>query len=181
MTAVPVLAPLRIVPIPGPRLEPTPLPGHPFPREVPDTRFIQDPLDFARSAAPSAPEQTTVPAPEQPPGGPEPADPAEIIRPLATALVEVLAGRRPVVQLVRWTSPAVYAALSSRAAVAHRRRLTHPGGPVRVTVRRIVLSRPREGVAEVSIVVIDGTRVRAVAISLGVQCGRWIVEALQVG
>lgn len=196
MTAVPALAPLRIVPVPGPQLQPTPLPGQLFSGEADDSRFVQEPFDFAGPASP--PDEDT-PDGIHPRGtdgdldgtaeDARPAsralstdqDPAEIIRPLATALVEVLAGRRPVVQLVRWTSPTVYAALSSRATVAYRRRLTHPGGPVRVTVRRIVLTRPREGVAEVSIVVIDGNRVRAVAISLGIQAGRWIIEALQVG
>ncbi len=104
-----------------------------------------------------------------------------IIRPLATALVEVLAGRRPAVQLIRWTSPAVYAALTARAAVAYRRQRPDISAPVRVAVRRVVLSQPRTGVAEAAIVVIDGTRVRAVAIQLLSQSGRWSIEALQVG
>lgn len=191
MTAVPALAPLRIVPLPGPQLHHTPLPGQPYPWEpVDDGRFIQEPLDFAasddhsdegRTGVSSALDREAHDIDEGPRARPAAPDPAEIIRPLATALVEVLAGRRPVVQLVRWTSPAVYAALSARATVAYRRRLSRPGGPVRVTVRRIILSRPQDRVAEVSIVVIDGNRVRAVAISLGVQAGRWIIEALQVG
>lgn len=191
MTAVPALAPLRIVPLPGPRFHPAPLPGQPFSSEPDDRRFIQESLDFTGSDQPgrddptragSDPDHPETDDIDQAPGHRRVApDPAEIIRPLAIALVEVLAGRRPVVQLVRWTSPPVFAALSSRATVAYRRRLTQPGGPVRVTVRRIVLSRPQERVAEVSIVVIDGNRVRAIAISLGVQAGRWVIEALQVG
>lgn len=170
MSAAPALSPLRIVPIPGPRLYPAPLPGELFPEDDVDDRFVQDPFSF------DEPEEDEPPRPE-----PTLPDPVAIATPLAQALVEVLAGRRPVVQMVRWTSAAVYAALTARAAVAHRRRLTGGGRAVRVTVRRVVVTRPREDVAEVAIVVIDGSRVRAIAMQLRGAEGRWSVEALQVG
>lgn len=170
MSAVPALSPLRIVPIPGPRLYPAPLPGEPFPEDDVDDRFIQEPFSF------DEPEEDEPPRPE-----PTLSNPAAIATPLAQALVEVLAGRRPVVQMVRWTSPAVYAALTARASVAHRRRLADNGTPVRVAVRRVIVTRPRDDVAEVSIVVIDGSRVRAIAMQLRGADGRWVVEALQVG
>lgn len=170
MSAAPVLSPLRIVPIPGPRLYPAPLPGELFPEDDVDGRFIQDPFSF------DGPDEDEPPRPE-----PTLPDPAAIATPLAQALVEVLAGRRPVVQMVRWTSAAVYAALTARAAVAHRRRLTGGGRAVRVAVRRVVVTRPRDDVAEVAIVVIDGSRVRAIAMQMRGADGRWTVEALQVG
>lgn len=170
MTAVSALSPLRIVPVPRPRLEPAPLPGEPFPDDAPSGDYVQALLSF------DAGEQTTrLPTPQVLP------DLVDIIRPLATALVEVLAGRRPVVQLVRWTSPAVYAALTARASVAYRRELAHPRGPVRVAVRRVMLSQPCDDVAEAALVVIDGTRVRAIAIQLRSDSGRWSIEALHVG
>ena len=170
MSAVPALSPLRIVPIPGPRLMPAPLPGEPFPEDVVDGRFVQEPFLFDEldDDEPRRPEPTLP-------------DPQSVVTPLAQALVEVLAGRRPVVQMVRWTSPAVYAALTARASVAHRRRLADSRSAVRVTVRRIVLTRPREDVAEVAVVVIDGSRVRAIAMQLRGADGRWTIEAMQVG
>lgn len=170
MSAAPVLSPLRIVPIPGPRLYPAPLPGELFPEDDVDDRFIQDPFSF------DGPDEDEPPRPE-----PTLPDPAAIATPLAQALVEVLAGRRPVVQMVRWTSAVVYAALTARAAVAHRRRLAGGGRAVRVAVRRVVVTRPRDDVAEVAIVVIDGSRVRAIAMQMRGADGRWTVEALQVG
>lgn len=169
MSAHPALSPLRIVPIPRARLTPAPLPGEPFPEDYLDDRFVQDPLSFDDLD------------PEQLPQAAPLADPQTVAAPLAQALVEVLAGRRPVVQLVRWTSPEVYAALSARAAVAHRRRLGPTGSTVRVAVRRVIVTRPRDEVAEVAIVVIDGSRVRALAMQLRGAEGRWTIEALQVG
>ena len=174
MTAVPVLAPLRILPVPGPALEPSPLPGQPLRGVEADGGFVQGTLDFdahrvAYVSPPDVAHAATLP------------DPRDVIHPLATALVEVLAGTRPAVQLVRWTSPAVYAALTARSAVAARRRQGRPGGPVRVTVRRIMLTQPQPDIIEAAVVVIDGTRVRAIAVQLRGRAGRWMVEALQVG
>ena len=170
MTALPALSPLRIVPIPRARLHPAPLPGELFPADEVEHRFVQDPFCF------DEPDEDEPPRPD-----PSLPDPEPVATPLAQALVEVLAGRRPVVQMVRWASPAVYAALTARAAVAHRRRLAHGGSPVRVAVRRVIVTRPREDVAEVSVVVIDGSRVRAIAMQLRGADGRWTIEALQVG
>lgn len=172
MSAAPALSPLRVVPIPGPRLYPAPLPGEFLAEDEVDRRFVQEPLCFDEGRD----EEDEPPRPE-----PSLPDPGAIATPLAQALVEVLAGRRPVVQMVRWTSPAVYAAITARATVAHRRRLTTNGSGVRVAVRRVIVTRPREDVAEVSIVVIDGSRVRAIALQLRGANGRWTVEALQVG
>lgn len=170
MSAAPSLVPLRVLPMPGPRMSPTPLPGEPFPVEDCSPRFIQSSLAFDDIDVDDEPR----PVPPLP-------DPAPLAGPIAQALVEVLAGRRPVIQLVRWTSPAVYAALTTRAAVATRRRLSRPGSPVRVTVRRVIVTRPSDHVAEVAIVVIDGSRVRAIAFQLRGERGRWTVQALQVG
>jgi hypothetical protein len=172
MSAVPALSPLRIVPVPRPRLVPTPLPGQPFPEDEADDRFVQDHLGFDDHDE----EDLELRRPER-----DLPDPTPIAAAVATALVEVLAGRRPVVQLVRWTSPAVYAALTARATVAHRRRIGRTGPAVRVAVRRVIVTRPNAEVAEMSIVVIDGSRVRAIAVQLRGADGRWVIEALQVG
>lgn len=170
MTAVPALSPLTITPVPRPRMVPTPLPGEPFPEQGEDPRFIQEALRF-----------TDIDEDDTPRAMPALPDPAPLAGSIAQALVEVLAGRRPVIQLIRWTTPAVYAALSARSTVAQRRRRGDSGARSRVTVRRVVVRCPYEDVAEVAIVVIDGTRVRAIAARMRADHGRWIVDALQVG
>lgn len=171
MSAQPALSPLQIVPAPRPRFSPAPLPGHSYPPEDLDARFVQDWLEFDAEEDDEPTPRASSPLPH----------PESVAGPLAQALVEVLAGRRPVVQMVRWSSPAVYAALTARASVAHRRRMALRGTPVRVAVRRVIVTRPREEVAEVSIVVIDGTRVRAIAMQLRGIDSRWVIDALQVG
>lgn len=97
---------------------------------------------------------------------------------LAQAVVEVMTGSRPAPQLLRWTSPEVYAVLARRGAVSARRGM--PRGR-RATVRRVRVCEPRDGVAEACAVVVDGPRVRALAMRLVGLDGRWRIEALQVG
>jgi hypothetical protein len=96
---------------------------------------------------------------------------------IAQALVEVMAGVRPAPQVLRWTTPEVYAVVARRAAVSTRRQ----GATRRTVVRSIRVCEPADGVAEVSAVVLDGARVRALALRLVGLDGRWRVEALQVG
>lgn len=105
-------------------------------------------------------------------------DPADWAAHIAQALVEVMAGVRPAPQLLRWTTPEVYAAVARRAAVSVRRGMP----PTRRTVvRSLRVCEPADGVAEASAVVVDGGRVRALAMRLVGLDGRWRVEALQVG
>ena len=73
----------------------------------------------------------------------------------AQALVEVLAGDRPLAQLVRWTSSAVYDEVSGLIA-----------GP---------------GVAEICALVRRGARSTAVALRLEGLDGRWQCTALELG
>ncbi len=97
---------------------------------------------------------------------------------IGQALVEVLWGVRPAVQVVRWTSGEVQAVVARRSLVAARRG-TRPGRPP--VVRRVRVCEPADGVAEVSLVVVAGDRVRAVALRLTGLDGRWVVTELQVG
>jgi hypothetical protein len=111
-------------------------------------------------------------------------DPQEWGAHIAQALVEVMSGSRPAPQLLRWTVPEVYAVVARRAVVSARRAgtLRRSRDDVRRTVvRRVRVCEPADGVAEVSAVVVDGNRVRAVAFRMVGLDGRWRVEALQVG
>lgn len=105
-------------------------------------------------------------------------DPRDWAAHIAQALVEVMGGARPAPQLLRWTTPEVYAVVARRAAVSARRGMP----PTRRTVvRSLRVCEPADGVAEASAVVVDGGRVRALAMRLVGLDGRWRVEALQVG
>lgn len=106
------------------------------------------------------------------------------VRPLACklvqALVEVLAGVRPVAQLLHWTSTEVYESVQRRAAV--------PGGwpprsgpPVRVRVHSVRLSLPSDNATEVSAVVRGGERARALALRLEGAGRRWQCTDLELG
>jgi len=94
------------------------------------------------------------------------------------AVVEVLAGDRPLAQLVRWTSEEVYDGVAAHVVTlvraANGRRL--PRGAVR-TLR---VTEPGDGVAEVSATVRHGPRTTAVALRLEGLDGRWQCTALEM-
>jgi len=115
------------------------------------------------------------------------ADPTATCAALAGAVVEVLSGHRPAAQLVRWTTLEVHEGLVRRAALAARLRRSRAGSraPARAgrpaVVRRVRVCRPAEGVVEASAVVVDGERVRAVAVRLEGWDRRWRATAVEVG
>jgi hypothetical protein len=100
----------------------------------------------------------------------------------AQAVVEVLGGDRPLVQLVRWTSHRVYVDLERRLTVlartsdTGRRRRT-----VRPQVRSVHVFHPTPEAAEISVHVRYGQRSRAIAARLELSGGRWQCTALQLG
>lgn len=180
-TARPVLRPITVRPVPETRppavvrAERRPRPGSLgwAPEEESATPYVQDALavDFdsveeRREFGPQPTASDLLPEPRLWAGR------------IAQALVEVMAGSRPAPQVLRWTTSEVYAVVARRAAVAARRR---DGQRHRAVVRRVLICEPAEGVAEASVVVVDGTRVRALALRLVGQDGRWRVEALHVG
>ena len=136
-------------------------------------RYIQDALavDFASASD----EQLFGPQPTGRSGLP---DPVHWAGHLAQAVVEVMSGLRQPPQIIRWTTPEVYAVVARRGAVSARR-----GRPSarRAVVRSVRVCEPADGVAEAAAVVLDGSRVRALAMRLVGVDGRWRIEALQVG
>ena len=101
------------------------------------------------------------------------------------AAVEVASGVRPSGQLVRWTHPDVQLLLERRAALATRlsRRTVASGGlsRERVVIRRVLSCPVRSCVHEVSAVVQDRDRTRAVALRIELFEGRWQATALELG
>lgn len=109
-------------------------------------------------------------------------DPGPWAGQISQAIVEVMSGLRPAPQVVRWTTPQVYAVIARRGALAARRRAARPRAlGQRAVVRSVHVCEPADGVAECSVVVSEGARVRAMALRLSGQDGRWRVEALQIG
>lgn len=109
-------------------------------------------------------------------------DPGAWAGQIAQAIVEVMSGLRPAPQVVRWTTPQVYAVIARRGALAARRRAANPRALAqRAMVRSVHVCEPADGVAECSVVVSEGSRVRAMALRITGQDGRWRVEALQIG
>ena len=102
---------------------------------------------------------------------------AGVGRPLAQAVVEVLAGDRPASQLVRWTAEDVYDGVRRRA----RTRRPQGGQPPRAAVRSVRVCEPADGVVEACAVVRRGNRYHAVALRLQGLDGRWQCTALQLG
>ena len=94
---------------------------------------------------------------------------------LTQAILEVEAGVRPVTQLRRWTSDAVYAQLrrqSNRRRVIALREADRRRSPG-LAVRSVRVCEPDDGIAEVCAVVHDGSRPRALAMRLEGTDGRW--------
>ena len=144
-------------------------------------------LDLDVPPAPSA-----IPGPDRallaprpgllPIGGQEP-DPLEAwATQFAQALVEVAAGTRPALQLLRATSGDVYADLQRRYQL-----LTASGTRVRSVrharprVRSVHVSRTHVHAAELSVVVQQGERCRAIAIAVQRREGRWQAVDVQFG
>ena len=99
---------------------------------------------------------------------------------IVVSIAEVLAGTRPVQQLVRWLESEIYADVARRAGLLVRIK----GRPERVTHARLLSLRscaPQADVLEVTAAVQDGERVRAYALRLEVFRGRWRVCALVAG
>lgn len=171
------LQPIRVLPIPQPRpavirpAEPLSLMGAAHDADRP--RYIQDALavDFASASD----EQLFGPQPTGRRGLP---DPVHWAGHLAQAVVEVMAGVRQPPQILRWTTPEVYAVVARRGAVSARRGTQ---ATRRAVVRSVRVCEPADGVAEACAVVLDGSRVRALAMRLVGVDGRWRIEALQVG
>ncbi|MEO7070101.1 MAG: Rv3235 family protein [Nostocoides sp.] len=101
------------------------------------------------------------------------------------AVVEILAGTRNPVQLVRWTTPEVYTVLARRATVVQRRLAespdARPASRRPAVVRRVLLCEPADGVAEATVIVVHGNRVRALAMRFVGQDGRWRLTVARIG
>jgi Family of unknown function (DUF6459) len=107
-------------------------------------------------------------------------DPSSWAGQLARAVTEVLAGDRPLPQLMRWTDETVFADLSRRTTALAQAGAGRRGPRNRVGVRSVHVCEPRDGVIEASVHVRQGHRSRALALRLEGLDGRWRCTALQI-
>lgn len=153
--------------------------GHPF--LPPPAEAYADPLPFETDGPQTSPKQDPVFAPQPTPRQLLPC-PRTVAKRLTQAIVEVMAGRRPVQQLMPVTSERVYAALLTRLAATaavqipgHRRPGRLPG-----QVQTVRVDEPADGVAEACAVVTHRGRSRAIALRLEGFDGRWRCTYLQL-
>jgi hypothetical protein len=147
---------------PAPRREP------PFDDEVPAA--LARPGRYDRRL----PFDLRPPAPAWQPPAPRPRG-----RRLLIGMIETAGGRRPLHQLASLLSPSVCRGLGAdfeRAAQRGTPHWLHRG-----SLRSMRVAEPAEGVAELCATVETGRRVRAVALRLEAQQGRWRCTRLQLG
>ncbi len=101
---------------------------------------------------------------------------------LAQAVSEVLAGDRPISQLVRFTDEAVFADLNRRVRLLGlTTTATARGAKERSSIRSVRVCTPTDEVAEVAAHVRHGDRSRAIALRLEIRRNRWVCTALELG
>ncbi len=117
---------------------------------------------------------------------PDPSHPDRAMRARAArfsmAVVEAVAGDRPVSQLIRWVTPEVYELVAARAAAVGRR--TDAEARARTERPRLLsvhVACPAERVAEVCSHLRHGGRSRALALRLEARGDRWVCTALRLG
>jgi len=169
-------APVRLRVLPVPVSEPRAV-GHPADLPV----LVGTAQEALALGLPPLPVPTAVDASDGPAAGTPLPDPESTVTAMVKAVVEVLAGIRQPAQLLRWVSRDVHATVSERAALTTRLRRGAPAATRHVVVRGVRVCHPADGVVEASAVVVDGSRVRAVAVRLEDHDGRWRATALEVG
>jgi hypothetical protein len=101
---------------------------------------------------------------------------------LAQAVSEVLAGDRPISQLVRFTDDVVFTELNRRVRLLGMNSTAGArGAKEKSTVRSVRVFMPEPCIAEVAAHVRHGQRSRAVAFRLEVRRNRWVCTALELG
>ena len=98
---------------------------------------------------------------------------------LAQAIAEVVAGDRPLGQLVRWTTCEVLDTLTEQA-VLRRRGPTAGPGRRRAQVRSLRVTEPADGVIEAAVLVVGAGRPLPMALRLEGLDGRWQCTVLEL-
>ncbi|MFD3400626.1 Rv3235 family protein [Kribbella sp. NPDC058693] len=101
---------------------------------------------------------------------------------LAQAVSEVLAGDRPISQLVRFTDDEVFMELNRRVRLLGlTTTATTRGAKEKSSVQSVRVFMPEPLVAEVAAHVRRGDRSRAIALRMEIRRNRWVCTALEIG
>jgi hypothetical protein len=100
---------------------------------------------------------------------------------LVQAVTEVLAGDRPLTQLLRWVDEDVYSDIERRVTVHARRQPPKLSHGQRASVRSVHAAQPATDVSEVCVILQRGARAAAVAVRLENRQDRWLCTALEIG
>jgi len=142
------------------------------------------PFDPARHGLRRAGRRSTIDEDDDPLFGPQATprialtDPGEHGYRILQAILEILARRRPLLQLLPWTSEDVYEELT-----AWMYRTTRSSGFQQcpsATLRSIRVSEPADGIAEVSGVIFQDNRARAIVLRLEGIDGRWCCTLIRM-
>lgn len=173
------LPPLRVLPVPDTR-PPALDPDIPFAAQLAlslvaqeEAAYVQDALAFdttpRRGDLDAVAERADLP------------DPGAWLHGIAQSLLEVMAGLRHPSHVVRICSADVYIAVARRHASAVRRAGAQESARVRrMQVRRVLTTRPSPSVAEASVVLVVGGRVRAMALRTEAGPRGWTITALEL-
>lgn len=147
-------------------------PGAPPRRTAADTAHGATRRAPARPSS-GSPQATTAPASR------EGSDPVRSAGTIVLAAAEVLIGLRPVDHLTRWTTPALFEALSRRAGLAARILGPGPRGS-RPRMRKVRAEPTLSGAYEATVLMEAGGRIRAAAARLEQVRGRWVLASLDI-
>ena len=118
---------------------------------------------------------------------PEPVAPEQRVDPkswgtrIALATFEVLIGRRPAAQLARYIDHRTAGSLATHAGVYARKRAQMKSSNIATPqVTSTHIQQPHADAAELSIVVHDGYRNRAVAMRLSARGSAWVCTAFEI-
>lgn len=100
---------------------------------------------------------------------------------MVQAIVEAEVGDRPLTQLTRWTTPAVYDLIDARRAGSGRRSAGTRRGTARAVVTSVHVCEVADDVLEVCATVRRSGRARAVALRLEGCADAWRCTALSIG
>lgn len=177
--------PLRCTPIP--RQEPFPAArvysGEPVPEVAPTQGVLQLVIPERESDATAALIRPATQRRQETPSESRTAllpEPGPWAAAFIQAAMEVTCGLRPSTQLIRWTTPEVHGKLVRRGTLTARALRAGNATGAKPRLRRIVLCCPRDGVYEVSAVIAEPRRVRAVAFRMEGMHGRWRVTEFEM-
>lgn len=109
-------------------------------------------------------------------------DPRPLLENLSRSIIEILAGARELEQISRWVSDDVYRHLLRRVVLSKRARQARGERAARPSfaIGSLLVSEPRDGVVEATVIVRGRARSRAVAIRLEGLDQRWRATAIHV-